>query len=348
MDSRKHVLMYVTRVTGYVLAEVKALAKIAKVSVLNCPSDISEKMHAAAPEINWIDASSNDSVEKIVAELHGDIPDVYLCAGWACPLPNRLAKYLRGKGCKTIVGVDTPWRGDLRQVVHKLLSRFTLRRMYDYGWAAGLSQRRHLRELGFEEHEIMDGFYAADVDRFSKIANLESNVTRHVFLYVGRYAPVKNMRRMESAFIKASNRIDNCDWKLVCIGNGELWNDRTIHPRIQHLGYKTPLELQDFIRGCGCAVVPSIYEPWGVVTHEFAAAALPILCSREVQSGSAYVKDGVNGFLFNPFSEDDIAQKFYQIMNLDQESLFKMRCESMKLGMSYTPEMWARRLIAVC
>lgn len=345
MSKRIRVVMYVTRVTGYVLAEVKALAKRADVTVLDEPSNISREMHECAPEVKWIDLSVCNSLPKIVAELSNPVPDVYLCAGWARPFPNVIAKFLKAHGCITIVGVDTPWRGDFRQRAHMLISRFTLKRKYDYGWAAGLSQQKHLYKLGYDAGHVKIGFYSADVERFCKIANLGHVDTPHVFLYVGRYAPVKNMHRMESAFLRACEQCPQSDWRMVCIGGGELWDARTVHKRIAHLGYKTPVELQNYIQGCGCAVVPSVYEPWGVVVHEFAAAALPILCSNRVNSSERFVRDGVNGYLFDPYEEGDLTNKFVKIMNATPHELHQMRKASSELGNAYTPDLWAESLL---
>ena len=46
------------------------------------------------------------------------------------------------------------------------------------------------------------------------------------------------------------------------------------------------------------------FEPWGVVIHEAAAAGLPIIASHLCGATTAYVRDGVNGFIISPTVEN--------------------------------------------
>ena len=139
----------------------------------------------------------------------------------------------------------------------------------------------------------------------------------------------------------------NSDWILTCIGGGKLWEERTVHPRIEHLGYKQPSELQNYIKDSGCFVLPSIVEHWGVVVHEFALMGLPMICSKNVMATTAFLKDGENGYLFDPYDEGAIAAAFEKIMKLSTEVLRKMGACSHRLGMRYTTADWAQNLLSM-
>jgi glycosyltransferase involved in cell wall biosynthesis len=231
-----------------------------------------------------------------------------------------------------------------------LVSRLTLVRTFDYAWGAGPPQAKYLHRLGFPRSRIKIGFACADTKSFSKLAHFETRPWPHIFLYVGRYVTVKNMRRMECAFLRAISDMPESDWILRCIGGGDvmedLWSERTIHPRIEHLGFKSPVELQEAAKGAGCFILPSMDDHWGVVVHEFAAAGLPMICSKQVQATSQYLKDGYNGYLFDAFDENEIYEKMSVIMRMPDADLVEMGKRSQRLGMSYTTEDWANRVLS--
>ena len=116
-----------------------------------------------------------------------------------------------------------------------------------------------------------------------------------------------------------------------------------IHSAIEHLGYKSPDEIQDYVKDAGCFVLPSVYEPWGVVVHEAALMGLPMLCSNRIQAATAYLKEDENGFAFDPLDEEEMAAAFSKMMRLSDEKLAEMGSESHRLGMSYTTADWAQR-----
>jgi glycosyltransferase involved in cell wall biosynthesis len=47
-------------------------------------------------------------------------------------------------------------------------------------------------------------------------------------------------------------------------------------------------------------VCPGIWEPWGVVIHEGAAAGLPMIASYACGAITNYLRDGVNGIVIQP------------------------------------------------
>lgn len=350
MDRKPNVLLFVSNVSGFVMAELAELKKVANVHVWERPCGFTEEAKRMHPDIPWHSYYEQDSAEKMLVAMGDFTPDVFLCVSWVMKPALRLAGILKKRGCVTVVLVDTPWRGTIRQYIHLAMSRLTLLPLFDYAWGAGPPQAEYLRRLGFPKERIKTGFACADTDKFSKLTHLDARPWPHVFLYVGRYVTVKNMRRMERSFLKALERVPESDWMLRCIGGGDvlesLWEERTLHPRIEHLGFKPPSEIQEYARDAGCFVLASTSEHWGVVVHEFAAAGLPLVCSTEVKATSVFLKDGCNGYIFNPYDEEEMTDVFCRIMKMDDDSLANMGRRSHELGMSYTPVMWAARVLS--
>ena len=341
------VLVHVYNVSGYLMAELAALQKVgAEVAVLYTPWN-EEYQEARYPTIKWVRRTDVQSVSEVLAALGAFRPDVFLCGGWSDSLALDLAGKLKAMGVTTVMAIDTPWRGTFRQWVNCLLGRFVLLPKFNAAWAAGPSQVKYLRKLGFAPSRIQVGFYSADTDKFNDVWCRRQGLPKvpHVFIYVGRYAPEKNMRRMERAFLAAAAELPQCDWRLRCIGFGELWDQRTLDPRIEHLGRKFPEEIQDFVAESGAFVLASLFEPWGVVVHEFALVGLPMICSSRVQATTAYLKDGQNGYLFDPEDEASMKNAFSKIMSASDETLRQMGAVSHELGAAYTTDDWAQRLL---
>lgn len=345
--SRLKVMISVLNISGYLVAELRELVKVADVAVLNVPvKGILSEEDELYSKIKWYDQEELNTLEKLLAAMGDWRPDVYLCGGWAFPIYLQLNNALRKAGCKTVLLADTAWAGKLKQWVNVLLGSFYFPFHFDYAWGAGPPQAKYFKLLGFKKTRIFQGTYCADVNKFEQISSRRKQPWPHNFLYIGRYIAVKNMRRMEQAFLNAIAQMPESNWNLICIGGGELWDERTEHPRIQHLGYKKPAEIQNFIKEAGCFVLPSIYEPWGVVVHEGAVMGMPLLCSSKVNARLKYLREGVNGYIFDPLSIAGMTKSFLAVMKQSDVQLEQMGIASHEIGMSYTPKMWAETVLA--
>lgn len=352
MGNKFKVLVSVYNISGYLIAELEELYKSADIVVIETPcKGIGKGTLATAAK--WIDRTKIETLADLERAVGDFIPNVFLCGGWMDGLCVEYAKKLHRQGTKTVLMIDTPWQGKLKQYANCILNRFKLTRTFDYGWGAGEPQAKYLRYLGFSKSRIRTGVYCADTKKFAPIGANKVEVEGgggqrtwpHVFLYIGRYVAAKNMRRMERAFIRAVEKVEGVEkrpWTLRCIGGGELWDERTIHPQIEHLGYKRPDEIAQYVKEAGCFVLPSIYEPWGVVVHEAALMGLPMLCSNQIQAATAYLKNGENGYLFDPLNEDDIVAAFARLMRQSDAQLSQMGLASYRLGSSYTVSDWSK------
>lgn len=341
MGATLRVLISVYNVSGYLLSEIEALRHVAEVAVWQRPCNLTPVAPAAlAQTVRWIDRDRVSSADAALQELGTWRPDVYLCGGWSDRAFTEMARRVRLAGGRTVLCMDTPWAGRLKQYLNRILFRARFHGVFDYAWGAGIPQTTYAARLGFRSACCRTGYYAADTGKFSALYTPGRAPWPHVFLYVGRYVAVKNMRRMEHAFLRALERVPESDWKLRCIGRGPLWDERTRHPRIEHLGYKKPDELQHWVAESGCFVLPSRYEPWGVVVHEFALMGLPLLCSSAVQAATAYLRAGENGFAFGPLDEDAMTDAFVRVMRLSDEELRRMGDRSHSLGMAWTTLDW--------
>ena len=165
-----------------------------------------------------------------------------------------------------------------------------------------------------------------------------------VFLFLGRYVNNKSINELSIAFRNISLENDH-DWELWCVGTGDQWENRLIHPKIKHLGFLQPNELLDVVSKTGVYILPSKFEPWGVSLHEFVSAGFPIIASKNVGSSDIFLKNKINGLLIESSSVSDIKQAMIEMMKMSDRELLSMSEESLNLSNIITPKIWADKLM---
>jgi len=122
------------------------------------------------------------------------------------------------------------------------------------------------------------------------------------------------------------------------LGTGNL--QPVQHPKIKHCGFVQPENFLAYAQQAGVFVMPSLFEPWGVVLHEFAAMGFPLLASDKVGAIECFLEGNKNGFVVNSLKE-----KMKEMMQLPTEQLNLMGEYSYLLAQKLTPKMWADNLM---
>ena len=78
-------------------------------------------------------------------------------------------------------------------------------------------------------------------------------------------------------------------------------------PRIRFLGYADEKSLPDLYRQADMLVVPSLFEPWGLVVHEGLAYGLPVIATDQVAAADDLIDSGVNGYVVPAGSDEALA-----------------------------------------
>ncbi|WP_290844208.1 glycosyltransferase family 4 protein, partial [Henriciella sp.] len=185
--------------------------------------------------------------------------------------------------------------------------------------------------------------YACDWDRFEygdQAAGPSSfNADEPYFLYVGRYVREKGIDTLAEAYRRYKNNV-SAPWRLVCAGAGPLENTLS-EVGAENLGFVQPEQLPYFMRNAAAFVLPSRYEPWGVVAQEAAASGLPLLLSDEVGAGVHLLRDGLNGFKHPPGDAKALGDCLSRLHQTKKEKISLMGQHSKSLSQQYTPEHWA-------
>ncbi len=268
-------------------------------------------------------------------------PQMVICAGWGDKAYLGVTSKFSGK-VSTVLLFDNQWLGTIKQYSATLISRFTIKKIFDYVWVPGEPQREYAKRLGFEDSKIFDGFYVANRSNFDvNIINPKKKFSKR-FIFLGRYIEKKGIVDLWQAFIEIQEETPN-DWELWCIGTGELEDKKVEHSQIKHIGFVQPKDLKNYISEGGVFVLPSYFEAWGVVVHEFACAGFPLVVSDAVGAGTKFIKDGVNGYHFKNKSKTELKNSMMKIINLSEVKLIEMGNRSYDMALNVTKESWVEK-----
>lgn len=345
------ILFLYSELADYTLACLRALKVAAPENVI---SVVHAPINKEAPFAFQFDGIGDfrcidtfESFENFFRHVSNFHPQKIVCSGWNNKWYLKAVGKLKDVRDK-IVCSDNQWHGTVKQHLLAVISPFTLRRIFNAMWIPGIPQWTYARKLGFAENEIITGFYSCDTDLFNayfeKYKSIKQRSFPRRFLCVARYIPVKGYAMLWQAFSEWKSKTSN-DWELWCAGTGEEFERRMRHEHIRHLGFVQGKEWEFVIQNTGVFVLPSLYEPWGVAVHEFAASGFPLMLSNQVGASHAFLKTD-NGKSFVPGNLQDIINSFDFFASQPVEELLGMGTKSVGYSQVITPQRWAKTLLA--
>ncbi len=275
-------------------------------------------------------------------------PDAILCSGWIDKDYLAVCR-LFYKKIPVVLVMDNHWKGIFKQRILSLVAPLTIHRTFNKTWVPGLPQKDYALQIGFKENQIKTGYYCGDTVLFGKF-NQESKEAKSLgfpkrFICVARYIPAKGLENLWAAFAQLKEAGELKEWELWCLGTGEGFDNRIKHPSIQHIGFVQPADMGKYLKDCSFFILPSLFEPWAVVAHEFAAAGFPLLLSSAVGAASAFLEEGKNGYTFLPGNIDMLKEKLLQMAAMRQEQYNTMSAHSVYLSQKINPEGWSQTLL---
>ena len=269
-------------------------------------------------------------------------PSVIVCSGWIDKIYLSISKHFFKK-IPTVLMFDNQWTGNIKQKIATFISPVFLLNKFSHAWVVGESQKLYAQKLGFHKDKIQTGFYCADVDffikKFKKNQDFKEKKFPKRFIFIGRYIEQKGIFDLWKAFLKIENQIDK-EWELWCLGTGELFNQKIEHQKIKHFGFVQSHDLEYFIKNTGILILPSHFEPWGVVIHEFASAGFPLICSNKVGSANQFLENNKNGFVHQAKNVDDLAEKMLKMSQLSNKDLQEMSQFSIEKAKEINYKKW--------
>jgi len=296
------------------------------------------------------------SLRKALNEIN---PEVVVTASYRPFIMLTAARWARSHGRRAVLFFETTQSDRPRRSIAELLKRWTIASYYDAAFAGGKAHRDYLMQLGMPGCRIWQPYDVVDNDYFAEMAARVRNdpehwrnrleLPRNYFLYIGRFSPEKNLLRLLQAYRLYRARCP-AGWPLVLVGQGaqraEL-EHYVSHAELQEVTFR-PFEqlrtLPAYYALAGCFVLPSTVDPWGLVVNEAMACGLPVMVSRHCGCGFDLVREGSNGFLFDPYDIDAFAGLLGRISLLHEATRREMSAQSRRIISAFTPDIWAEQL----
>ena len=214
------------------------------------------------------------------------------------------------------------------------------------------------------------GYDAVDNDYFAISAAKMRNgppktrtacgLTNSYFLASARFIEKKNLFRLLEAYAiyrerchsRAGHNLRGA-WSLVLLGDGPL-RDQLI-TLLMRLNLSEHVLLPGFVQDhalpedyamAGAFIHASTTEQWGLVVNEAMASGLVVLISNRCGCAPDLVREGVNGFTFDPCDVEAMARLMFQVANLEPDRLATMGEASRRTSSEWGLDRFASGLAA--
>lgn len=296
------------------------------------------------------DVSLLKSVVKTWERLNFLNPDVLIIGGYSYAACWAGFFWAKNDKKKIILWSASNEEDRDRLFLKEKLKSFLVKRC-DAANVYGERSKDYLVKLGMKEDRIfVKGNTTDNVFYYNETMQLKAKrevlcerfgIPPHNFLYIGRFSREKNILHLLEAYRRLKAK--NYKWGLILVGSGPLGGEIAGHIKRHAIrdvflpGFKQKEEIPQYLAVSDVFVLPSISEPWGLVVNEAMASGLPVIVSKTCGCYPDLIKEGVNGFSFDPFDNDELFNLMKGIVEAEYD-LVKMGQASLEIIKDYTPK----------
>lgn len=316
-----------------------------------------------------------DEQEKAVDEaLSACCPDAVAIPGWWDKGALAALKWCHENGVPAVLmsestAIDEP------RVWWKEFVKRRIVALYSAALVGGQRHEEYLVTLGMGSDQVFPGYDAVDNQHFARGAKevesrkekVESELreppTREApacqgnyFLASARFIPKKNLSALIRAYAAYRKEMESRNakvevWDLVLLGDGplkpdlqSLISDLGLQSYVSMPGFKQYDELPAYYALANAFVHASKSEQWGLVVNEALASGLPVLVSDRCGCSPELVRDGINGFTFDPDDETELTSRLLEMATLPTEERERMGEAGREIIKQFGPEKFGEGL----
>ena len=280
-----------------------------------------ETRRAVTAALDRIDADA-------VAVTSYSTPDAHAALAW-CRRRGRVAVLLFDSRAED--ADRSPWR---ERVKRQLVTQ------YDAALVAGTPQAEYAVALGMPRDRVFTPLDVVD-NAFFRRAAARGQGGGTGFLSVNRFTERKNVGLLVEAYRRYRTTAE-APWPLVLVGDGPLRPalERAAGKGVLFAGFEQVDALPAYYGAAGAYVHPARTDQWGLVVNEAMASGLPVLVSSGAGCALDLVREGENGFTFDPDDAGALAGLLTRLAS-DRTDRARMGRASEETIAAYTPEAFA-------
>ena len=313
--------------------------------------------------------ASGAEIRKAVADrLDALRPDAICVSGWGLAVSLAALEWASRNGVPVVMMSESNEFDESRS----LLKEFIKRRLVGLcasGLAGGTPQADYLVKLGlprgrvFTGYDVVDnGFFSEGVRKIvesqgSRVEGEEGIANWPYFFACARFGKKKNLPGLIRAYARYRQLVlstldtrHSTVFDLVIAGEGgerslieQTIRDYGVADHVHLVGPKGYGELPSYYAHASAFIHASTTEQWGLVVNEAMAAGLPVLVSNRCGCAADLVKEGENGWTFDPKNEDEMADLMLKISG-DEEQRREMGRKSREIIENWGPARFASGL----
>jgi glycosyltransferase involved in cell wall biosynthesis len=292
--------------------------------------------------------------------LEREAPDAVAIPGWSHPAALSALHWCLRRRVPALLMSESQECDQPRSWWKELLKRRIVAG-FSAALVGGLRHAQYLASLGMGPERIYRGYDAVDNGHFAREAALVrrraddlrmlAGLPRRFFLASSRFVPPKNLKGLLHGYARYRNRAGRRAWPLVLLGDGpqlgelmELRRGLDLRGQLLLPGFVQYKQLPLYYGLASAFVHASSSEPWGLVVNEAMASSLPLLLSRSCGCAPDLLREGINGYGFEPGDEEELARGFARLSS-GSEDLQAMGRASLRGVQSCSPDAFAEGLL---
>ena len=255
----------------------------------------------------------------------------------------KIALWAKKNNIITVSNSDNQYLGTLKNRIAKIFSYFLYRRYFNYMQVPGKNQIDFCLKMGFKREQIFIPQCTANCSLF--LQNDYEKNSKEYILFLGRLENVKGIELLIQTH-KELYSVNKIKDKLMVIGNGSLKDELDLnYDGIEYFSFMNQEDLIVYLKKVKYFILPSNFEPWGVVVHEMAAAGLPLLITEATGAASTFVENGGNGFIYKENSKSELSKFLIKFNSFSEKDLINMSHKSREMSFQIEPDMWGESLL---
>jgi 1,2-diacylglycerol 3-alpha-glucosyltransferase len=309
--------------------------------------------------------SKDELVRGIQTALDNCRPDAVAVPGWGDALAFAAIQWCAANRVPAIVMSETTEWDEPRRPVKEWVKRRILK-LCAAGLAGGQPHADYLAMLGMSPATIFQGYDAVDNGYFAQKAaeaRIQSSELRkkfglpeNYFLASARFVEKKNLPNLVRSYAQYRNKVEKAKqrkseiWDMVLLGDGHLKPELTtlisslgLQESVLLPGFKQYGELPAYYALAKAFIHASTVEQWGLVVNEAMASGLPVLVSHRCGCAHDLVQENVNGFTFDPFNTEQIADVMFRVSD-PTFPLSSLGAGSTRIIANWSPDRFAKGL----